>query len=205
MTVNTLLQPITDAEWLQLVEVRRELRQANRDELFIPVARLQYLYLINALKSMDDEGQIKETKRFTRGVAYNLASFTWPGWNDSYEISPEMQALGLGAARAGLQLAKEIDDINPTILWINGVHEMNARNHAIAIDRFKQAQWLASSKPMRVWYDAWIILTERLRDDSVSREDNWSRTIEQLKTMEFEDSEFYIEQLENAAIVYLEN
>ena len=43
-------------------------------------------------------------------LAYNLASFTWPGWNEAdIELLPLHMAAGLDAARFNLRLALELD------------------------------------------------------------------------------------------------
>lgn len=43
-------------------------------------------------------------------LSYDIASLTWPGWNEpEIVITPELQAVGLEAARLNLRLAHEAD------------------------------------------------------------------------------------------------
>jgi len=46
-------------------------------------------------------GQAKELKEGAKGVIYNLASYTWPGWKEpGIAIGPGEIAQGLDAAKA---------------------------------------------------------------------------------------------------------
>ncbi|MXW06798.1 MAG: hypothetical protein F4Z87_01475, partial [Gammaproteobacteria bacterium] len=124
------LAPITEAEWKKMSELIGELRKIQRDNLFVPVARLQLHYALNQIKQTDanDDTELSRLRKFARGVAYNIAAFTWPGWDDMGPIASEDQELGLSAARVALEFANQAEDITFNALWINGAHELNAKN-----------------------------------------------------------------------------
>ncbi len=76
-------------------------------------------------------------------LTYDLASFTWPGWDEPGIIvtPPEMRA-GFAAARANLRMARELGKGDlPTARahWILGAHELAAGHPDDAQTSFRQA------------------------------------------------------------------
>src|SRR5688500_17012208 len=56
-----------------------------------------------------DPGKALELRGSAKTMAYNLASFTWPGWNEPGIVTTSSDvALGLDAAKANLRLAVEL-------------------------------------------------------------------------------------------------
>lgn len=63
-----------------------------------------------------------------KGIAYNLASFTWPGWDEpDLPLDPTAIALGLEAAHLNLELAEELDKGNLPLSrahWMLGAQQL---------------------------------------------------------------------------------
>ena len=76
-------------------------------------------------------------------IAYNLASFTWPGWgNEKLTITEADLAAGREAAAFNLRLAIELG-VPPQKLsaahWLVGAHRLSADDHAGAKASFRTA------------------------------------------------------------------
>jgi len=88
-----------------------------------------------------------------KGIHYNLASFTWPGWDEpDIKITPEQVQLGLAAARENFRLAIELKkDALPLsrACWMLGAQEMAVKDYSSAIDHFYQAEQFAEQAVSR--------------------------------------------------------
>lgn len=76
-------------------------------------------------------------------LTYDLASFSWPGWDEPGIIvtPPEMRA-GFAAARANLRMAEELDKGDLPLSrahWMLGAHELSAGHHEEAHASFERA------------------------------------------------------------------
>jgi hypothetical protein len=76
-------------------------------------------------------------------LTYDLASFTWPGWDEPGIIvtPPEMRA-GLAAARANLRMAEELQKGDVALSrahWILGAHQLAAGHPDEASTSFAEA------------------------------------------------------------------
>ena len=205
MANEIALERFSDTEHQQISELMRELRNIKRDDLFVPVARLQLLHLTDLIdKAGDlDAETVNDIRRFARGVAFNIASFTWPGWDDTGPIPLERQQLGLSAARVGLALAEAAEDVTPNILWINGVHEINAGEFENAIATFTRAKSVAKNSFFKSMHDAWIALTRHLMNPTDASRTALDIAVEAVKTGDDPDAEFYAQQLSTALTVFL--
>lgn len=76
-------------------------------------------------------------------LAYNLASFTWPGWNQAgIELEPVQVEAGLDAARQNLRLALELDKGDLPLsraYWMLGGHLLAVQALAGAEANFRRA------------------------------------------------------------------
>ena len=86
--------------------------------------------LLALADEVDDPDEAHEAKAAVRGLMYDLASFSWPGWDEpGVTISPDAQAGGLSAARACLALTAELgleDLATSRAHWILGAHLLMA-------------------------------------------------------------------------------
>lgn len=78
--------------------------------------------------SHDDD----EVRKVAKAIAYNVASFTWPGWDEiGLRITPDQKAMGLDAAKVCVRLAKQLmqeDIAKSRARWILGAHYLAAGN-----------------------------------------------------------------------------
>lgn len=76
-------------------------------------------------------------------LAYNLGSFTWPGWDEAGLAPTEaQQAEGRDAARLNLRLALELDRDDLVLsraYWLLGAHLLTSRLYAGALLTFERA------------------------------------------------------------------
>ncbi len=207
LATELAIAPITEAEWKHLSELMGELRKIQRDDLFVPVARLQLHYALNQIKQTDEneKTELNRLRKFARGVAFNIAAFTWPGWDDTGPISIENQKLGLSAARVALDFATQVEDITFNALWINGAHELNAKNFEIAIEFFEKARDTADETSGKKMASGWIALTELLADTIQKKRTQLDDAIAELRQADDKNGEFFAHQLETALDVYTRN
>ena len=196
--------PLSDTEWKTLTELMVELRKIQRGDLFVPVARLQLLYALNLIEQMgeDHEEKLKKLRKFARGRAYNVAAFTWPGWDDMGQISLESQELGLSAARLTLDLASQASDITFNALWINGAHELNAKHYNAAIEYFERTRDVAEAEDGKYMAIGWIELTKYLADPTENKLKSLETSVATLREADQENGEFFAQQIETALDVY---
>ena len=197
------LAKISDDEIRRIGELMRELRKIKKDALFVPVARLQLLYLDDQIEQTgDDPEAVNKIRKFARGVAYNIAAFTWPGWGDTGPISPEAQELGFSAARVGLEYSKAADDITSNILWINGAHALAAKEYDLAVENFEAAYEVSETEIDKLMHAGWIALTRLLETPSDQSKEAFDTAYNNLNSSDHEYSEFFAERLTTAREIF---
>ena len=202
------LLAVSKTDFKDISSLMRVLRDERKEHLFVPVAKLQLFYITEHADRVEatDPVQTAELRRFARGVAFNIASFTWPGWGDSPEpISEKQQQLGLQAALRGLELASQAEDVTSNILWITGAHQLNAKQYDAAIESFEQAKTLARNDFFRSMHAAWQMLTRVLAANGTEGLADFERAVSDLRAADFEDATFFADQLTTAKGVYLDD
>lgn len=123
--------------------------------------------------SLDHTGESIEPELLgiAKGMAYDLGSFTWPGWDEpGIAIGPTDLALGREAANLNLRLAVELlrgDLAISRAHWLVGAHQLAAGECGNARVSFAQAEPLArtAGKPAEALLaTAYIRLAEALAD-----------------------------------------
>ena len=198
------LAKISDDEFRQIGELMRELRNIKKDALFVPVARLQLLYLDNQIEQLkeSDPETANKIRKFARGVAYNIAAFTWPGWGDTEPISQEAQELGFSAARVGLEYSKAAEDITSNILWINGAHALAAKEFDPAVEHFEAALEVSKTEIDKLMQGGWIALSRLLDNPNEHFKEAFETAFNNLQSNDHEYAEFFAEQLTTAREIF---
>ena len=94
------------------------------------------------------EGVAPETveplRSIAKGLAYDLGSFTWPGWEEpGITPTPDDLAVGRDCARLNLRLAIELKKSSARLSmahWLVGAHALASRDFNLAETEFQLAQ-----------------------------------------------------------------
>jgi len=100
--------------------------------------------LIRAITVAGNNPNLSRRLRGAAGrIAFNLASSTWPGWNEpGIEVTPEQRELGREGARFALSVSEELDAGAGPLAnghWMVGAHELAAGEFEEAITSFERA------------------------------------------------------------------
>ncbi|TAK14155.1 MAG: hypothetical protein EPO32_02780 [Anaerolineae bacterium] len=141
-----------------------------------------------------------------KGLNYDLAANTWPGWaDDGIAITPEQQALGYGAAHKNLELAEILEKGDLPLgraHWLIGAHHLAAGEHAPALDAFARAvdHTRRAGEPAEAQLsEGYHALAEGLLNGGTAG-DRWDAILGELAKAE--NGGFFIQQLETARRVF---
>ncbi len=110
----------------------------------VTVSRAGIQYGLMAAESLKDSDPTlaEQLRAKAKGLAYNLAANTWPGWDDPVSISAGDMTAGLDAARANLRLADELnkDDLpRSRAYWMLGAQLLAHRRFGELLAAFGEA------------------------------------------------------------------
>lgn len=152
--------------------------------------------------------QTNEIKSQVKAIQYNLASFTWPGWDETgFEITPEQVRLGLAAAKQNLRLAIELKKAPLPLSrahWMLGAQEMAVADYSSARKDFAQAEGFArqaGSQAEALLAQGFALLATMLANpDDLAL----SSKLAEVKTglANEKDGEFFVKQIEDAWHVF---
>ena len=143
-----------------------------------------------------------------KAIHYDLASFTWPGWDEEgLEITPEQVELGLTSARENLDLAIQLKKPPLPVsraYWMLGAQHIAAGQFVQAQARFDMAERNArdaGSKPDELLAKGFYRVAALL--DKPGNERLLSG-LEHIKTalLEEEHGEFFVKQIEDALRIF---
>lgn len=98
-----------------------------------------------------EPGEAARLRGIVKQLAYNLASYSWPGWDEpGIIIKPDYLLMGYDAARLNLRLALELEKSAlriSTAYWMLGAQLLALKRHeeaitvfALALDKAKEAK-----------------------------------------------------------------
>lgn len=125
-------------------ELVRDLYWKAKDvAALIVVARGGIHYCLTRMDETTDAPDRDVFGGFAKKVAYNLASFLWPGWNEpGVSLSSGDIVIGLDAAKLNLRLAAELKRPPERIQeahWLLGAHLLAVGEPATALREFERA------------------------------------------------------------------
>ena len=171
-------------------------------------AGMQYALASAAAESDAEKAYALQSK--AKGIAYNLAANTWPGWDDpGITIDPTTIAIGMDAARTNLRLGEELNK-GPLPLsrahWAIGAHHMAQGNMAAARDSFTTAVRYAQEADSRadvLLNQGYSIMTEIVEAPSAKEAQARFEAIK-AEVAPLEHGEFFVSQLNMGLRVMLE-
>lgn len=154
-----------------------------------------------------------ELRGQAKAMAYNLASFTWSGWDEpGIVIGPSELAIGMDAAKTNLRLGTELKK-GPLPMsrahWMLAAHELAAGKYDDATKDFTRACEYAGTADALA--DRWLSVgfgalselldgTGRPDDSMVAQKQRLHEAETQLKTLQ--DGEMFIQQIQTAGRVF---
>jgi hypothetical protein len=158
------------------------------------------------------EEEALKLRSVAKGLAYDLGSFTWPGWEEA-GISPtsEEMAVGRDCARLNLRLAIELKKPADRVSmghWLIGAHGLASGDYELAEMEFQNAQDVLqgndAAKLMEQCNTGYLALVRVYRnpDDSAARS-RFDEIVAELGARKDSDAEQYLSQLLAARRVFL--
>ena len=152
--------------------------------------------------------EAQEIDSMVKTMCYNLASFTWPGWDEEgMVIDEELAATGLEAAWQNLHLAQVLgkDDLPVSrAYWMLGAQEMAAKTYEAARTNFARAAQHAQNAGAQgevLLARGFLYLAHLLEDaENAPAQAGLEKTKTALQDVE--DGQFYIQQIEDAQRVF---
>ncbi len=110
----------------------------------VTLAKEGIAYASAKAKEVEGKEQVADLNGLVKALSYNLASFTWPGWDEEWieEIPQEYLKLGLDAAQTNLHLAIELERGDLSIsraYWMLAAQQIAQRDYEGARVNFTQA------------------------------------------------------------------
>jgi len=209
--LNSLGKPETVAE--RYSDLVRDLYWKERavPEL-VTIARAGIQYCLTKAQEIEAEDAelAKELRSAAKTNAYNLASFTWPGWDhEGIVINQAELAAGLDAAKVNLRLARELEKGPLRVsmaYWVLGAQYMAAGKHSEALEAFvlSKEQAHASLDSLYELLASGYVGVAKIAGvtNRAEGERELEEAIESLKKFRTDDAQFCIDQLRTAVKVF---
>ena len=189
-------QAMRDAYWKQ-----KDLGTA------IILGRIGVQYSLSTAAAVDGElaGALRSA---AKAICYDLASFTWPGWDEpGIAVGPSDLAIGLDAGKANLRLGVELNKGDLALsraCWMLAGHYLARPEYERARELYDRAAKYAvavKAKADELLSLGFGFLTDLLRSPEVGEA---SRRIDEVKLLlkPLEDGEMFIGQIETAERVF---
>ena len=111
-------------------------------------AGIQYCLAAGTAVAEEDIEEALQLRSMAKTIAYNLASYTWSGWDEpGISLDETDGRFGLEAAQMNLRLALELDKGDLRISrahWMVGAQLLSIRNRSLARESFQLASIYAS-------------------------------------------------------------
>jgi len=180
--------------------------------VFFSRAGIQFCLSKAAVFEKTDKEKRDSFLNHAKSMAYNLASFTWPGWAEKgIKISPSNYKVGLDAAKLNLRLTKKLKMPRKNLsyaYWVLGAQNLANGNPNVGVENFIKAKEAAvqGEMPFFATYVEGCIGIGKIIDDKDSSEgkDKLENAISSLEAYAKSEALFFSKQLKTAEKVFLE-
>ena len=172
--------------------------------VMISLAAIQYADILQkeAGLGIEETGEIQGK---AASIAYNLASYTWPGWmEEGIELSAMEFKIGLEAAKLNLRLLDELKAEHIKLArayWMTGAHRLTLQDADNAIYCFerslKYADW-ADNKEETLLAQGFMVLAQMLQSDDNRASDEKLLGDLKAKLEDLPDGDAYSQQIDTA-------
>jgi hypothetical protein len=178
----------------------------------VPVAQAGIEYCLNKTNDLKTENPKKATEmqQTAQVIAFNLASYAWPGWDEQgIVITDDALAAGLKAAKLNVQLVTELNK-GPADLsnayWILGAQMLSAKDHTGARSAFdtavKHAQ-KSGNKESELMNTGYVAIVDILEGtDTETAQKDFDASVKALKDINSDDANFFAQQLQDVLKVF---
>jgi hypothetical protein len=193
------------------LDLSRDLYWKQKDlSSTLAIARAGITYCL--LRALDndtvDSTLAYDLRSIVKGLCYDIASFTWNGWDEpGIVITTADLAAGFDAAKANLRLAHELkkgDLPRSRAHWILAGHYLSRSDRKSAADHYQQGERYAaaaSSRPDELLNKAFAHLIDVLANPADrDAADRLTAIKSELKSQQ--DGQMFIDQLETAHRVF---
>ncbi len=154
---------ITPKEFAQVAQNVRKTFYWEKKDLATYVVLTKHL-LATAIENHKNGGEFAEAFRGrVLGLGYDLASMTWPGWDeDGIDMTEEFRKDGLAASKYILDLAISSKAPVETLFnsyWIYGAHLLTDKNNLGAIGAWQKCAELKPDDD-HIGVQSWIMLAK---------------------------------------------
>ncbi|MCX5661007.1 MAG: hypothetical protein NTW19_15065 [Planctomycetota bacterium] len=178
-------------------------------------AGIHYCLARAAAKAKDNPAAANELRLDAKRMATNVASFTWPGWDEpGVAISPDQLRQGLAFARYSIRQLLELEPKVAQLafsywflgaqLLANGLHAEALGPFGLALDNSRKQEKNADGVTMLEGYIGLAKLLDAKRDvgQRAAGEAEFNAAVSTLKSRGNDDAGFYAEQLVTARKVF---
>jgi hypothetical protein len=157
-----------------------------------------------------DEAAAKELRYAAKRMATNVASFTWPGWDEpGIAITPDQMRQGLMFARYSVRQLRALDPTPAQLaytLWFLGAQLLAHRQYAAAQATFERALTNnldhGDDTVGRLMLVGYLGLTRLLAGRTEQGETEFTGAVSALQEHHTEDAQLYAAQLLTARSVF---
>jgi hypothetical protein len=150
---------------------------------------------------------LEKFRSFAKGFAYDIGSFTWPGWEEpGIDPTPDQLAVGRDCAQLNLRLAIELKkppDRLAMAHWLVGAHALAAENPDEAAEQFQMAldilKGIASARALDLNMRGYLAIARLCKNPAdIGALADFNEVGKQLQSMTDKDAESYLAQLHTA-------
>ncbi len=172
----------------------------------VEVGRAGILYVLTRAEDLaaTDPEKASAWRAHAKSIAYNVGSFTWPGWGEEgIRLTDDLVRAGREAADLDLRLAEELDEpagARAAAHWLVGAHRLARGDFDGASEAFGSARDMShkandvDGERMAVGYTA---LAHAL-DGEADGADQLAAALYDLRRRTTENATFYADQIEKA-------